>query len=84
MIEKVCVVRTKSTHIPHKGLNKTLDQRTRKQGLVKPEHIETKEQPAHIFTKPLSSNQFATLLGKLGVINIHSNLKESIEGKNPE
>jgi hypothetical protein len=32
MIEKVCVVRTKSTHIPHKGLNKTLDQRPRKQG----------------------------------------------------
>jgi hypothetical protein len=32
MVEKVCVVRTRSTHIPHKGLNKTLDQRTRKKG----------------------------------------------------
>jgi len=52
--------------------------------LVKPEHIGTKEQLADIFTKPLSSNQFATLLGKLGVINIHSNLRGSIEGKNPE
>ena len=32
MIEKVCVVRTKSTHIPHKELNKKLDQRIGKQG----------------------------------------------------
>jgi len=52
--------------------------------LVKPEHIGTKEQPADIFTKPFSFNQFATLLGKLGVFSIHSNLGGSIEGKNPE
>jgi hypothetical protein len=52
-------------------------------GLVQPEHIGTKDQPADIFTKPLSSNQFSMLLGKLGVINIHSNLRGSIEGKNP-
>jgi len=52
-------------------------------GLVTTEHIRTKEQPTDIFTKPLSSNQFSTLLGKLGVINIHSNLRGSIEGKNP-
>jgi hypothetical protein len=53
-------------------------------GLVKTEHIRTKEQPADIFTKPLSSNQFTILLGKLGVINIHSNLRGSIEEKNPK
>jgi hypothetical protein len=52
-------------------------------GLVQPEHIGTKDQPADIFIKPLSSNQFSMLLGKLGVINIHSNLRGSIEGKNP-
>ncbi|KAM2063841.1 hypothetical protein PS1_027402 [Malus domestica] len=51
-------------------------------GLIQTEHIRTKEQPADIFTKPLSSNQFSTLLDKLGVINIHSNLRGSIEGKN--
>jgi hypothetical protein len=58
--------------------------KTVQKGLVKPEHIGTKEQPADIFTKPFSFNQFATLLGKLGVISIHSNLGGSIEGKNPE
>jgi hypothetical protein len=39
MIEKVCVVRTKSTHIPHKGLNKTLDHRNnKKQGCFHEAH----------------------------------------------
>ena len=52
-------------------------------GLVRTVHIRTKEQPADMFTKLLSTNQFSALLGKLGVINIHSNLRESIEGKNP-
>ncbi|XP_020258184.1 uncharacterized protein LOC109834558 [Asparagus officinalis] len=51
-------------------------------GLIQTEHIRTKEQPTDIFTKPLSSNQFSLLLDKLGVINIHSNLRGSIEGKN--
>ncbi|XP_024177719.1 uncharacterized mitochondrial protein AtMg00810-like [Rosa chinensis] len=44
-------------------------------GLVKTVHVRTKEQPADLFTKPLSSKQFTTLLDKLGVINIHSNLR---------
>ncbi|XP_062014075.1 uncharacterized mitochondrial protein AtMg00810-like [Rosa rugosa] len=52
-------------------------------GLIKTMHIRTKEQPADLFTKLLSSNQFTMLLSKLRVINIHSNLRESIEGKNP-
>ncbi|RVX15238.1 Retrovirus-related Pol polyprotein from transposon TNT 1-94 [Vitis vinifera] len=48
-------------------------------GLVKTMHIRTQEQPADLFTKPLSSKQFSTLLSKLGVINIHTNLRGSIE-----
>ncbi|RVW48002.1 Retrovirus-related Pol polyprotein from transposon TNT 1-94 [Vitis vinifera] len=48
-------------------------------GLVKTMHIRTQEQPVDLFTKPLSSKQFSTLLSKLGVINIHTNLRGSIE-----
>lgn len=55
-----------------------------KRGLIRTEHIRTKEQPADIFTKPLNSNHFSLLLSKLGVINIHSNLRGSIKGKNED
>lgn len=51
------------------------------QNLIKTRYVKTQEQPADIFTKPLSSNQFRVLLGKLGVINIHSNLRGN--DKNP-
>ncbi|XP_024164040.2 uncharacterized mitochondrial protein AtMg00810-like [Rosa chinensis] len=51
-------------------------------GLVKTMHIRTKEQPVDLFTKPLGSKQFSALLSKLGVINIHSNLRGSIEERN--
>ena len=48
---------------------------------VKMVHVGTKDQPANLFTKPLSSLQFETLLNKLGVINIYSNLRGSIKTK---
>ncbi|PRQ36958.1 putative RNA-directed DNA polymerase [Rosa chinensis] len=48
-------------------------------GVIKTAHIRTKEQPADLFTKPVSAAQFKALLGKLNVINIHSNLRGSLE-----
>ena len=48
-------------------------------GIVRTAYIRTIDQPADIFTKPLSSTQFETLLSKLGVINIHSNLRGSVK-----
>ncbi|KAL6185670.1 hypothetical protein ACLB2K_041800 [Fragaria x ananassa] len=50
-------------------------------GFIRTAHIRTKDQPADLFTKPLSSTQFDTLLGKLNVINIHFNLRGSVKGK---
>ncbi|KAL6180223.1 hypothetical protein ACLB2K_046890 [Fragaria x ananassa] len=50
-------------------------------GVIKDAHIGTKEQIANLFTKPLSTAQFDILLSKLGVINIHSNLRGSIKGE---
>ncbi|KAK9939067.1 hypothetical protein M0R45_015776 [Rubus argutus] len=52
-------------------------------GVIKTAHIRTKEQPADLFTKPVSAAQFKALLGKLSVINIHSNLRGSLEEENP-
>ena len=52
-------------------------------GVVRTTYIRTSDQPADLFTKPLSSNQFEALLSKLSVINIHFNLRGSVEGKNP-
>ena len=49
------------------------------QGIIQTAHVRTKEQPGDLFTKPVGSTQFQKLLGKLNVINIHSNLRESIE-----
>ena len=51
-------------------------------GVVRTAYIGTKDQPADMFTKPLSTMQFGLLLSKLGVINIHSNLRGSIEASN--
>ncbi|XP_048441099.1 uncharacterized protein LOC125477726 [Pyrus x bretschneideri] len=49
------------------------------EGMIRTAYIRTSEQPADIFTKPLNSTQFETLLSKLGVINIHSNLRGSVK-----
>ncbi|TQE07391.1 hypothetical protein C1H46_007044 [Malus baccata] len=48
-------------------------------GMIRTSHISTMKQPTDIFTKPLSLHQFTTLLCKLGIINIHSNLRGSVE-----
>ncbi|CAL2232690.1 unnamed protein product [Prunus armeniaca] len=48
-------------------------------GTIKTAHISTLQQPTNIFTKAMSLPQFAILLGKLGIIIIHSNLKGSVE-----
>ncbi|CAL8996825.1 unnamed protein product [Prunus brigantina] len=49
------------------------------EGMIRTAYIRTSDQPADIFTKPLSSTQFEVLLSKLGVINIHSNLRGSVK-----
>ncbi|CAN6703654.1 unnamed protein product [Malus baccata var. baccata] len=41
-------------------------------GMVQTAYIRTSNQPADLFTKPLSSAQFEVLLSKLGVIDIHT------------
>lgn len=51
-------------------------------GLVTTHHVRTDQQPADLFTKPLPAKQFLFLLSKLGVVNIHSNLRGSLEEKN--
>lgn len=43
--------------------------------MIKMTHVNTSSQPTDIFTKPLSSLQFSTLLSKLGIIIIHSKLE---------
>ncbi|KAM1377387.1 hypothetical protein ACFX1Q_038885 [Malus domestica] len=48
-------------------------------GMIRTSHISTMKQPADIFTKPLSLHQFTTLLHKLGIINIHSNLRGNVK-----
>lgn len=52
-------------------------------GIIKTCHVRTHEQPTDLFTKPLSSKQFTVFLSKLGLINIHSNLRGSVETRNP-
>ncbi|XP_016652731.1 PREDICTED: uncharacterized mitochondrial protein AtMg00810-like [Prunus mume] len=49
------------------------------EGMIRTAYIRTSDQQADIFTKPLSSMQFEVLFSKLGVINIHSNLRGSIK-----
>ncbi|KAM1614329.1 hypothetical protein ACFX2K_023698 [Malus domestica] len=41
-------------------------------GMVQTAYIRTSNQPADLFTKPLSSAQFEVLISKLGVIDIHT------------
>ena len=43
--------------------------------MIKMTHMNTSNQPADIFTKPLNSLQYLTLLSKLETINIHSKLE---------
>jgi hypothetical protein len=45
-------------------------------------HTPTTQQPTNLFTKALGSTQFHYLLGKLGVMNIHSNLRGSVKETN--
>jgi hypothetical protein len=42
-------------------------------GTIQTFHVFTTQQPLDLFNKALSSTQFHHLLGKLGVMNIHSN-----------
>ena len=53
------------------------------EGMIQTAHIHTLDQPVDLFTKPLSSAQFEILLSKLGVINIHSNLRGSVKEIEP-
>uniref|UniRef100_A0A2N9GUF1 Reverse transcriptase Ty1/copia-type domain-containing protein n=1 Tax=Fagus sylvatica TaxID=28930 RepID=A0A2N9GUF1_FAGSY len=48
-------------------------------GLIQTEHVSTNQQPADLFTKALGQSQAEFLLGKLGVLNIHSNLRGSVK-----
>jgi hypothetical protein len=48
-------------------------------GIIQTLHVPTNQQPADLFTKALDSTQFHYLLGKLGVMNIHSNLRGSVK-----
>lgn len=45
-------------------------------GTIQTFHVFTTQQPANLFNKALSSTQFHHLPSKLGVMNIHSNLRE--------
>ena len=48
-------------------------------GMIQTAHVRTSQQPADIFTKALGSAQFHHLLRKLGVMNIHSNLRGNVK-----
>lgn len=41
-------------------------------GLIKPLHVPAESQVADIFTEPLSSPDFARLVSKMGLHNLHS------------
>lgn len=51
-------------------------------GLVNTIHVRTNDQTTDLFTKPLGLKQLTALLGKLGVLNIHANLRGSIQERN--
>jgi hypothetical protein len=51
-------------------------------GIIQTFHTLTNQQPPDLFTKALGSIQFHYLLGKLGVMNIHSNLRRSVKETN--
>ena len=67
-ISKNLVMHSKKKYIPIKYhfLRGKVSQK-----VVKLEYIDTKEQIAHIFTKPLTGESFAYLRKKLGVIPHH-------------
>ena len=44
-------------------------------GIIQTFHIPPAQQPSNLLTKALGSTQFHFLLGKLGVMNINSNLR---------
>ena len=48
-------------------------------GLIQTKHVSTNQQPIDLFTKALGQSQTEFLLGKLGVLNIHSNLRGSVK-----
>jgi hypothetical protein len=48
-------------------------------GMIQTSYIRTTQQPTYLFTKSLSSTQFENLFSKLGIINIHSNLRGSVK-----
>lgn len=49
------------------------------EGTIQTEHVGTLHQLTDLFTKALSTYQFDNLLSKLGVTNIHSNLRGSVK-----
>ncbi|KAM1236512.1 hypothetical protein ACFX2G_038371 [Malus domestica] len=53
-------------------------------GMIRTAYVRTTNQPADLFTKALGSVQFEVLLTKLGVINIHSNLRGSVKEDIPD
>ena len=48
-------------------------------GLIQTTHVSTNQQPTDLFTKALGQSQAEFLLGKLGILNIHSNLRGSVK-----
>ena len=48
-------------------------------GMIQIAHVCTSQQSADIFTKALGPAQFHHLLGKLSVMNIHSNLRGNVK-----
>jgi hypothetical protein len=69
--------RTKHIEIDCHFIQEKLDD-----GIIQTFHIPTTQQPAGLFIKALGSKQFHHLLGKLVVMNIHSNLRGSVEERN--
>jgi hypothetical protein len=49
---------------------------------VKTIHVQTNDQTTDMFTMPLGLKQLTALIGKLGVLNIHANLRGSIKERN--
>lgn len=50
-------------------------------GAIRPEYINTKEQPANLFTKTLHLTQFKHLLSKLNIGNIYVQLEREYQDK---
>ncbi len=50
-------------------------------GIIQPEHLNTKEQIADLFTKALHPTQFKFLLSKLNISNIYAQLEGEYQSK---